>query len=369
VEDETGRREDEDAMKGDRMSERRSLAVGTAAMLLIASLGILGTAAPCTTCGTSPPELGARASRATAAEGHYVDVGIEAFHSFGFLGLGVWSPLEPKLVTVRVDPLSAGDAARLDEIRAACGRGDGDPAMCAILSDLRYGLVRSYGITPNLDDAYRVVLTNRTASLLGIVLEIDGLNTNGSAPVVGTAEDKKWILLPGQTVRVSGWQVSVDEALAFRFATPSHSHSPLAERRGAIRVHVYLPSPTSEGLARGTEAAEVIGQPTVRIPFRSATESPSERIDFSYARSEVSLGFLCEETSGAGIRISDVVAGTIAELKGLKAGDVVTYINAVPINSCADLTGFLASKTPGDRVVLKVHREGRAFLLTLELEE
>jgi len=306
---------------------------------------------------------------AVAANGLYVDVEIEVFQAWGFLGLGSWHVLDSSLVSVRVDPLPAEDADRLGEIRAACGRGEGDPLTCELLSEVRYGLVRSYGITPNLDDAYRVVLTNRTESLLGVVLEIDGLNTNGSEEVAGTAQDKKWILLPGQTVRVSGWQVTTEEALAFRFSTPSQSHSPFAARRGAIRIYAYLPSPMSEGLARGTEAAEVIDQPTVRIPFQAATEFPSERIDFSYARGEVGLGFLCEETSGAGVRISDVVAGTIAELKGLKAGDVITYINAVPINSCADLARFLASKAPGNRVVLKVHREGRAFLLTLEIEE
>jgi len=48
---------------------------------------------------------------------------------------------------------------------------------------------------------------------------------------------------------------------------------------------------------------------------------------------------------------------------------VITYINAVPIRSCQELESYLATKAPGDRVVLKVHREDRAFLLTLELQE
>ena len=340
-----------------------------ATVLWLASLAVSGFAAPCVVCGIVPPDQGARVPQVRAVEGQYVDVSIEAFQSWGFLGLGTWARVAPQLVTVRIDPLSEDDAARREGILNACRRGEGEPEPCAALDTAGYRLVRRYGITPDLDDAYRVVLTNKTESLLGVVLEIDGLNTNGSAAVAGTESDKKWVLRPRQTVRISGWQVSTDEALAFRFATPSQSHSPLDELRGTIRVHVYVLDPTAEGYVKGTEAAEVIDQPTVRIPFSSATERPLERIDFGYARGEVGLGFLCEETPGAGVRISSVVSGTIAELKGLREGDVVTYISAVPLNSCDDLAAFLATKEPGDRVVLKIHRGGRSFLLTLELEE
>jgi len=309
------------------------------------------------------------AAEGWAVDGRYVDVDVEVFRTWGFLGLGTWEVLDPSFVAVRIDPLPEEDALRVGEILSACELGEAERVGCSTLAEVSYGLVRSYGITPNLDDTYRIVLTNKTARVLGIVLEIDGLNTNGSAEVVGTEVDKKWVLKDGQTVRISGWQVSTDDALAFRFATPSHSHSALTEQRGSIRVHVYLLDPTADGYVKGTEAAELISQPTVQIPFRSATGSPVERIDFNYARGEVGLGFLCEETEGAGIRISNVVAGTIGELRGLREGDVITYISAVPINSCADLVSFLAAKVPGDRVVLKVHRENRVFLLTLELPE
>jgi hypothetical protein len=301
--------------------------------------------------------------------GTYVDVSVEAFQSWGFLGLGSWIEMEPDLVAVRINRLPEEDTAQVADLQALCASGSGEDSACRLLSSLEYGIVRSFGITPNLDATYRVFLRNLTESVLGVVLEIDGLNTNGSAPIVGTKEDKKWILLPDQSVRISGWQVTADEALAFRFATPSQAHSPYAELRGMIRVHVYLPDPRVTDESKGTEAAEVIDQPTVVIPFESATEFSVEQVSFSYARGEVGLGFLCEETDGAGVRISDVVTGTIAELKGLRAGDVVTYINAVPIRTCADLSAFLATKLPGDHVVLKVHRERRAFLLTLELEE
>jgi len=306
---------------------------------------------------------------AHGATGRYVDVVIERDTGPSFFGLGGWRALEDRLISVRVSSLSDADAAGLAEVGQRCDAGLGEPAACALIDALEYALTRMYAITPDLQDTYRVALTNNTDVLLGVVLGVDGLNTNGSAEVGGTSEDKKWILLPGQKVYISGWQVSTDEALEFRFALPSQSHSDLAELRGSIRAHVYLLDPTDESYAKGTEAGALIDQPTVRIPFVAATETPVERIDISYARGEVGLGFLCEETDGTGIRISTVVSGTIAELKGLRVGDVITYINAVPIRSCEELEGYLAAKAPGDRVVLKVHREGRAFLLTLELQE
>lgn len=326
---------------------KRSLSVLLIGIALLAALGVAGI----------------------AATGRYVDVEIERDAGPAFFGLGGWKPLDARLIGVRVSPLDSGDAVGLAEIRAACAIGGGEAVACALLEGVEYDLVRTYAITPDLDDVYRIALTNKSEVLIGVVLEVDGLNTNGSGEVLGIADDKKWVLLPGQTVRISGWQVSADEALEFRFGLPSQSHSALAELRGSIRVHVYLVDPTDEGYVKGTEAGALIDQPTIRIPFQSATEYPVERIDISYARGEVGLGFLCEETDGAGIRISDVVSGTIAELKGLRVGDVITYINAVPIRSCEDLESFLASKLPGDRVVLKVHREDRAFLLTLELQE
>ena len=305
----------------------------------------------------------------SAVSGRYIDAEIEVFRSWGFLGLGQWETLEPRLVSVRIDPLAAEDAENLERIGAACARGEGEAPACNRLADAGYRLTRSLGLVPDLEMAYRVVLTNRIDDRLGVVLEIDGLNTNGSAEVLGTDADKKWVLLPRQTVRISGWQVSTDEALAFRFATPSDSHSPLDALRGAIRVHVYLLDPTAEGYVKGTEAAEVIDQPTVRLAFASATRLPLEVFSFNYARGKVSLGVLCEETDGTGVRISSVVTGTVAELRGLRAGDLVTSVNAVPIHSCEDLQAFLSTKESGDRVVLKVHRADHVFLLTLELEE
>ncbi len=306
---------------------------------------------------------------AHAASGEFVDVEIEVFQSWGFLAWGRWEPLDARYITSRTAVIDGPDGQRLDDVAALCARdvGVADRAACALVAGVERVHERAFAIDADLEKEYRVMLRNRTDAQLGIVLAVDGLNSNGNAPVVGDASDRKWVLRPRQVVRIAGWQVSEDEALQFRFTTPSKTHSPLTDRHGAIAVHVYLPDPVGAAGVRGTEAGELIGQPTVRISFASATEQPVETMTFDYAADAIRLGILCTETDGPGVRVVDVLEGTIAAVKGVRPGDVITYADARPIGSCADLADLLAAKSPGDRIVVKIHREDRAYLLTLEL--
>jgi len=301
----------------------------------------------------------------TAAPGRYIEVAVEAFEDWGFLGWGSWTSVDETLIRLSISNLAEEDREAIDQAIALC---DGGTAACDLLEQVDYGFERLFGIVPELGASYRVRLTNRTDATVGVVLAIDGLNTNGGAEVLGTAADKKWVLLPQQTVAVSGWQVSEREALQFRFETPSHSVARDAAARGEIAVYTYLPTSGRDG-ERGTAAGEVIDQPTVRIPFAAVTDAPIEVIRIRYNRDRVALGILCEDMDGTGIRIHQVVEGTIAELRGLRAGDIVTVANGLPIRRCADLQAILAARQPGDRIVLQIHRNEGAFLLTLELEE
>jgi len=303
------------------------------------------------------------------AAGTYVAVEIEVFRPWGILDWGSWETLEARFITSRFVPFAEEDSVRLADRADLCAASsvDVDAEACALLADLSHREEQSLAMDAELGRDYRVVLTNLTDATLGIVLGVDGLNSNGNDPIRGDASDKKWVILPQQTVRIAGWQVSVDEALQFRFATPSRTHSPIDAERGGISVFVYLPDPLGSEHARGTEAGAVIDQPTVRIPFGSATLEPAETVAFDYSSDSIRLGILCTETDGPGIRIVSVLDGTIAALRGLRAGDVITYADARPIDSCRSLGDLLAAKSPGDRIVVKVHRAERVFLLTLEL--
>ena len=307
----------------------------------------------------------------SAVPGRYVEVEVEVFESWGFLTWGAWKSLPIELSTTKIEQLPEGDIEGLALLTDGCGT-DITPdqqAACGLLGELEHTLLRTYRLAPLLGLRYRVALTNVTESFLGVVLGVDGLNSNGNQEIVGDASDRKWILLPGQTVHISGWQISEDEALAFVFTTPSLSHVALPEERGRIDTYVYLMDPFGAVHEKGTGAGEIIDQPTVRIPFESATSGPIERLSIDYGRDRIALGIHCEETDGPGIRILNVVEGTAAARKGLKAGDVITYADARPIESCADLQEVLSTKVPGDRIILKVHRPDRVFLLAIELEE
>jgi len=303
------------------------------------------------------------------ATGEYVAIEIEVFRPWGILDWGSWETVETRFVTSRFVSLDVEDAKSAAESVSLCAGGspDFDADACDLLANLKRVSAQSHALDAELGRDYRVVVRNLTDATLGIVLAVDGLNSNGNGTIQGNESDRKWVILPKQTVRIAGWQISEDEALQFRFATPSRTHSPLEQEHGGIVVYVYLPDPLGTAHARGTEAGAVIGQPTVRIAFASATSDPVETIAFDYSSDSIRLGILCAETGGPGIRIVGVVEGTIADLKGLRVGDVITYADARPIDSCQDLGDLLAMKSPGDRIVLKVHRAERAFLLTLEL--
>jgi hypothetical protein len=304
-----------------------------------------------------------------AAVGEFIEVEIEIFRPWGFLDWGSWETLDARFVTSRIGPLSDEDAAGLADLLSFCEGGaiGAEREACGLVAGLEHASEQSYAFNAKLGRDYRVVLRNLTDATLGVVLSVDGLNSNGNQPISGDASDRKWVLLPRQTARIAGWQVSADEALQFRFATPSKTHSPLTAEHGGIVVYVYLPDPLGTEHSKGTEAGAIIGQPTVRIPFASATLEPAETMAFDYSSDSIRLGILCTETDGPGIRIVGVIEGTIADVKGLRVGDVITYADARPIESCQDLGDLLAAKSPGDRIVVKVHRAERVFLLTLEL--
>jgi hypothetical protein len=310
---------------------------------------------------------------AVAATGQFVAVEIEAFESWGILHWGTWAAMDEQLLSTRLTALPDEDVAALEaalsDCAAAADLNGSDLGACSALKKVHFVREGSYDIDPLLGRPYRIQIRNLTAGYVGVVLAVDGLNTNGNATIAGDATDRKWILRPFQSVSLSGWQVTEDQALQFEFAAPSQSHSSLEELRGTINVAVYLPNPLADDDRRGTQAGEMIDQPTVQIPFMSATTHPVERLSFDYSRDRVVLGIQCEETDGAGIRIAGVVQGTAAEQAGLRVGDVITYANAVPINSCSDMQALLDSKQPGDRLVIKVHRPDRVFLVTIELEE
>ena len=63
--------------------------------------------------------------------------------------------------------------------------------------------------------------------------------------------------------------------------------------------------------------------------------------------------------SGSGIPISNVVAGSPAELAGLKVGDTITTVDGKKVSKGTELVADIASRKPGSKVALGFLRNGK----------
>ena len=68
----------------------------------------------------------------------------------------------------------------------------------------------------------------------------------------------------------------------------------------------------------------------------------------------------------AGVLVSAVSNGSPAELAGIKADDIITHADQERIMLHTDLTNYIASKSIGDKVLLKIYRIEGLATLTIE---
>jgi hypothetical protein len=73
--------------------------------------------------------------------------------------------------------------------------------------------------------------------------------------------------------------------------------------------------------------------------------------------------------SRAGVPITGVGEGTAAEKAGLKSGDLIVAYNTTTLNNLQDLSDVLAEARPGDKVTVKVVRDGKTLELHAVLGE
>lgn len=115
------------------------------------------------------------------------------------------------------------------------------------------------------------------------------------------------------------------------------------------------------------------------IPVNSVKNIISDLISKGYVSGRIVLGINLVEVndqtaayyklSRTGVYIQSVQSGSIAELGGLKAGDCVLSFNGTEINKSSDLTGALEKCTVGQKVEVKVARDGQEYTLSLTLTE
>ena len=77
--------------------------------------------------------------------------------------------------------------------------------------------------------------------------------------------------------------------------------------------------------------------------------------------------FEVEETEG--FYITDLEEGLGADLAGLKPGDIIKSVDGITINKFADLSGYLSTKRPGEKVKLLYKRDGNEMRVDVRLEK
>ena len=83
--------------------------------------------------------------------------------------------------------------------------------------------------------------------------------------------------------------------------------------------------------------------------------------------SEMAERYEVKETEG--FYITDLEEGLGADLAGLRPNDIIKSVDNITINKVADLSGYLASKRPGENVNIVYNRNGVENEVKVRLEK
>ena len=86
----------------------------------------------------------------------------------------------------------------------------------------------------------------------------------------------------------------------------------------------------------------------------------------SALNAELSEKFEINETQG--FLIGEVIEGMGASEAGLQKGDIIKKVDDVKINSFSDLTGYLSTKRPGEKVEVTYSRKNEKKKITVILK-
>ncbi|GGD90842.1 trypsin-like peptidase domain-containing protein [Planktosalinus lacus] len=68
-----------------------------------------------------------------------------------------------------------------------------------------------------------------------------------------------------------------------------------------------------------------------------------------------------------GVYVADIEKGSGADKSGIKKGDIIKHIDQIQINKFSDLSGYLSSKRPNDKVNVLVERNGNEKIIPVTL--
>lgn len=155
-------------------------------------------------------------------------------------------------------------------------------------------------------------------------------------------------------------------------STSYYHYGPLIEHDAKLNVGVdgaALLNLDGEMIGLATSAAHLVS--TERGPFRAFPADDNFRrvVEVLRRGEEVEYGFLGVSipTHENTTRLSEVTAGGPADLAGLQPGDLITYIDGVPIRSYEDLLAQVGPAGAGRRATVTVSRGGRGREATVVL--
>lgn len=152
----------------------------------------------------------------------------------------------------------------------------------------------SVAITARKGEVYQIRLTNKGTQTVGVALFIDGLNTLYKKRELAST-GKKWVVAPGSSVTIEGWQEDKDTARKFVFSDAKESlaaRQHFTEEMGIITA-TFFPEQTQSGeevRGLGTAEGESVGSAVteVDVQFRSV---PAAILTLRYgSASEVEKG-------------------------------------------------------------------------------
>lgn len=200
----------------------------------------------------------------------------------------------------------------------------------------------------------------------GIVSAINRSITIGASQVPGEEDGQFDFDLPGGGTSL-GQSISIPVIQTDASINPGNSGGALLDREGRlIGVNVAIAS-------TGGQSAGSIGL-GFSIPANFAVRVASELIDSGRA-SHGLLGALVtdaqsmENASVTGAYIDSVSPGGAAALSGVRAGDVVTRFNGIPITNRVDLTAQVRTLPGGSTATLTYLRGGNTYTVEVTLGE
>lgn len=134
------------------------------------------------------------------------------------------------------------------------------------------------------------------------------------------------------------------------------------------------------GIVVAKSAGEDIEGIGFAIPINDIKDTISEIKTYGYIRGRVQLGVNLLEIDNAwdammyrvdslGVYVRSVEDNSDAEEAGIKSGDKIVSVDDNDVDSAEDIKKAVSKKSPGDKIVLGIYRNGKTYNVTVVLSE